>query len=581
MKKKSLWVSLTLLALTFSCTNTSIINNTNPVLKNQSIVTQPITGTATFPIKNNFNIKATVADIGTNATVSLIDTSNNTTLATGLTNASGVFTINSGFTATTGTVYVLEATRRIAGSSNSSMSVRTFIKWNGSSWNSITSPGVSINSRTTALTSMVGLMGTTLVTPDETIGTMPNNTPSDISHNSTVAITSASILEVADLIIYNLANNFDPVFYLKYSSATNKFYLKDPQSLPATIHTLAGNGTATYTGDGNKATGASLYSPTDVVLDSTGNIYIADYNNNRIRKIDVSTGNISTVAGGSSGGDGGLATAASLNQPKSVAIDSNGNIFIADTSNHKIRRVDNITKNISTIAGNGSPTGGANPINDGANGTTASLNNPSGVAVDSSGNVYIADTLNRRIRRVDATTNIITTVAGDGTFSFSGDGGNATAATLKNPTGITLDSKNNIYIADYLNHRIRKVDATTNIITTVVGNGTGTYAGDNGNATDASLNFPSGVAVDSRFNLYITDQNNNRIRKVDSATNIISTIAGNGTGTFAGDGISASDSTVSLNAPNDLTVDLNGNIFVADQVNNRVRKIGTKEVNPK
>src|SRR5438445_5921470 len=229
---------------------------------------------------------------------------------------------------------------------------------------------------------------------------------------------------------------------------------------------------------------------------------------------------INTVAGnGFSGfaGDGGAATSASLNFPEGAALDTRGNLYIADYANHRIRKVAAATGIITTVAGNGS----LGFAGDGGAATSASLNFPTGVALDASGNLYIADSDNRRIRKVAAATGIITTVAGNGNYGFGGDGGAATSATLSDPLGVALDAGGNLYIADFSSHRIRKVTAATGIITTVAGNGSPTFAGDGGAATSASLFRPTGVALDASGNLYVADQDNYRVRKVAAATGII------------------------------------------------------------
>src|ERR1035437_6506014 len=322
---------------------------------------------------------------------------------------------------------------------------------------------------------------------------------------------------------------------------------------------VAGNGTRGFSGDGGPATSASLNNPGSVAADSAGNLYMADSGNHRIRK--VSGGTITTVAGnGNSGfsGDGGPATSASLKFPAGVAVDSAGNLYIAEPSNYRVRKVSGGT--ITTVAGNGNPGNSA----DGGPATSASIS-PFGVAVDSAGNLYIADPF--RIRKVSGGT--ITTVAGNGAYRFSGDGGPATSALLNIPEAVAVDSAGNLYIADLDNYRVRKV--THGTITTVAGNGSPGFSGDGGPATLASLSQPTGVAVDSAGNLYIADPNNQRVRKVSGGT--ITTVAGNGnaSGGFSGDGGPATSA--SLDNPGAVAVDSTGNLYIADYLNHRVRKV--------
>jgi uncharacterized protein (TIGR03437 family) len=381
------------------------------------------------------------------------------------------------------------------------------------------------------------------------------------------------------------------------------------------IYRIAGNATAGFSGDGSTATKAELNFPTGLALDSSGNVYIADSLNHRVRK--VSGGSISTIAGNgviSYSGDGGPASSAQLNTPQAVAVDSSGNFYIADTLNNVVRKV-TAGGTISTIAGNGTAGYGG----DGGNATAAQLNHPQGIAVDSSGNVYVSDTQNARVREISG--GAITTVAGNGTAGYGGDGGAASAAQLFVPIGIAVDSAGNLYIADFTNERIRKVSGGN--ITTVAGNGNTGYSGDGGPAIDATLNGPTGVAVDSNGNLYISDLNNNvirevsggnimtiagsglpgvggdggpataalvgnpsgiavdgagnlyiasgsaTVRKVYAGTGYITTIAGNGTRGYMGDGGPAIAG--ELNGPIALAVDSNGNVYVADSANNAIR----------
>jgi hypothetical protein len=256
-----------------------------------------------------------------------------------------------------------------------------------------------------------------------------------------------------------------------------------------------------------------------VAVDTSGNIFIADQFNHRIRRVDVTTGFISTVAGngtGSFSGDGGLATSASLAFPSGVAVDATGNIFIADQDNHRIRRVDAATGIISTVAGNGT----ADSSGDGGPATSASLNRPARVALDAAGSLFIADQFNQSIRRVDAATGFISTVAGIGSCCFNGDNIPATSARLGNPFGVAVDTAGNIFIADSSNSRIRRVDATTGIITTAAGNGVFGFSGDGGPATSASISVPLDVAVDTAGNFFLVDEFNHRIRRVILVTTV-------------------------------------------------------------
>ena len=332
-----------------------------------------------------------------------------------------------------------------------------------------------------------------------------------------------------------------------------------------TITTIAGTGERGFSGDGGPAVEAELYNPYGVAVDGAGNLYIADYSNHRIRKVD-STGTITTVAGTGQYGfseDGVPATAVRLAFPRGVAVDGAGNLYIADTSNDRIRKVDS-TGTITTIAG----TGRFGFSGDGGLAVGAELYNPAGVAVDGAGNLYIADTFNHRIRKVDST-GTITTIAGTWERGFSGDGGPATAARLAFPRGVAVDGAGNVYIAAYGNKRIRKLDST-GTITTIAGTGGRGFSGDGGPAVEAELRNPSGVAVDGAGNLYIADTFNHRIRKVDS-TGTITTVAGTGQYGFGGDGGPAT--AVRLAYPDDVAVDGAGNLYIAESSDDRVRKV--------
>ena len=331
------------------------------------------------------------------------------------------------------------------------------------------------------------------------------------------------------------------------------------------IDTVAGTGTAGYGGDGGPATEAQLRSAYEIDVDAAGAIYIVDTGNSRIRKVD-SSGIITTVAGNGSaggGGDGGPATQAQLFFPVDVAVDAAGNIYIAQANNHRIRKVDT-SGIITTVAGNGS----AGYRGDGGPATEARLYHPWGVAVDGAGNLYIAGYYSHRVRKVD-TNGIITTVAGNGSAGYGGDGGRATQARLNRPIRVAADSAGNLYIADEFNQRIRKVDSS-GIITTVAGNGAAGYQGDGGPATQAQLFFPFAVTLDAADNIYIGDLYNHRIRKVDSS-GIITTVAGTGIEGYAGDGGPATQAQLRL--PYGLALDAAGNLYVAEPSSRRIRKV--------
>jgi sugar lactone lactonase YvrE len=279
------------------------------------------------------------------------------------------------------------------------------------------------------------------------------------------------------------------------------------------ITTVAGTGTTGYSGDGGPATAAEVNRPKAVAVDNAGNFYISEDDNNRIRKIN-SAGIISTIAGNGAAtfsGDGGPATSASLNAPAGIAIDASGNIYIADYNNNRVRKV-STSGIISTVAG----TGTAGYSGDGGQATAAQLHFPVSVVVDATGNIFIADMYNACIRKVDSK-GLITTIAGTGTAGYSGDGASAIHAQLSNPSALALDSYGTLYVADYDNNRIRKI-STDNIITTITGNGTPGFTGDGGPASGAEVNLPTGVALSSAGEIYIGDSGNNRVRKISLVT---------------------------------------------------------------
>ena len=434
----------------------------------------------------------------------------------------------------------------------------------------------------------------------------------------------------------------DPTGQILYIAERDNHKVKKLDLKTGVLTTVVGyGGRAGYAGDGQSALYARIRTPYGLATDKAGNLYVVDRGNNRIRKVCIATavkatdctpGTISTVAGigpvnGDPAyfiqylGDGGLATRATLARPEGVAVDSSGNIFIADTNNNAVRKVDATTGIISTVVGmcvQGAPlaaTGsvpGFLPLGspwptcgpgtqataasaglptqnfankpllvtflDGTAGTSSTLNGPRGLAIDSAGNLLIADTGTNRIRLLNTTSGVVTTFAGSGTSAGStGDGAAANRATLSGPRGVAVAPNGDVYIADQTqgavsnnsaSGRVRIVDASNGSIRSLNGN---VYAGDYSSAGNAVFNDPRGVSVDGAGNVFIADTSNQRIRKVTASDGTISTVAGRGVAANAGDGGAAA--TASLNNPNCAAVDLAGSIYIADRSNNRVRKV--------
>lgn len=332
-----------------------------------------------------------------------------------------------------------------------------------------------------------------------------------------------------------------------------------------TINPVAGDGTTGSLGDDGPASSAQFWSPAGLCVTARGIVYVADARNNRVRCI-TPNGTVATIAGTDESGnygDNAPATDSRLNGPAAVLADNQGNLFIADKYNNRVRRI-NASGLMQAWAGSGAP----GYAGDGGQAVSASLSAPSALALDTLGNLYIADAGNHCIRKV-APTGIITTVAGTGEAGFTGDNGPATAAKLNTPAGLAFDTSGNLLIADSWNYRVRCL-APNGIITTIAGTGVAGFSGDGKFDTSAELNLPTGLATDRKGNLFIADQGNNRIRRI-SANTIITTYAGTGNAGYSGDGGNAL--AADLNTPSGLATDAAGNLYVSEELNNRIRRI--------
>jgi sugar lactone lactonase YvrE len=348
------------------------------------------------------------------------------------------------------------------------------------------------------------------------------------------------------------------------------FLAKKAEAVQYNITTIVGNGESGFSGDDGPAKEASLNNPRNFTIDQHGNIFVTDSSNNRIRKVDAATGFIQTVVGDGVRrfrGDGGPAIKASIGFPNGIFIANNGDIYFCDTNNQKIRKVTAKTGFITTIGGTGKRTFSG----DNGPAALASMHSPSGITLDKDGNIFFSDTQNNSVRRIDGATGIIKSIAGKPSLKSKSASGQSSRTAIMNPTNLAIDNKENIFWVDTFFNRVKMLNIEKNWINVVAGNGKMGYGGDGGDRKKALLSEPSGVAVDSKGNIYIADAGNHRIRFVDKETGIITTIAGTGKPGYSGDNGPALKA--EINFPTAVKVDNNGNIFFIEPYNNVIRKL--------
>jgi streptogramin lyase len=346
------------------------------------------------------------------------------------------------------------------------------------------------------------------------------------------------------------------------------FVVADSAAVAADVTTIAGTGKAAYSGDGGAAVKAGVGGPFGLVVGPDGGLYVCETTNHAVRRIDLKTGRISTVAGsGKKGyaGDGGPATKARLNEPYEVRFDAAGNMFFVEMRNHVVRRVDGKTGRISTVAGTGKP----GFSGDGGPAVKATLRTPHSIALDNAGNLYICDIGNHRVRRVNLRSGVISTFAGTGQRKPTPDGAPLKGTPLNGPRTLDFDGRSNLYLALREGNAVYRIDLRKQTLHHVAGTGKKGYAGDGGDAKRALLSGPKGIAVGPRGDVYLADTESHTIRVIRRKTSIIETIVGDGK---RGDGPDGKPRACRLSRPHGVFVDARGTVYIGDSGNNRVRR---------
>lgn len=344
-------------------------------------------------------------------------------------------------------------------------------------------------------------------------------------------------------------------------------------SQPPTITAAAGTGEKGFAGDGGPATAAKLDQPFDVAFDTHGHLYFSDMFNHRIRKIDAKTGVVTTVAGsGKKGfaGDGGKATDASLNEPYGIELDADGNLYIVDRLNFVVRKVDGASGVITTAAGTA---GKAGYSGDGGPATQAGLKEPNGLCLDGKGKLYIADVADHRVRVVDLKTGVINTLIGTGKGASTGDGGPVKDGAVLGPRAVAVGPDGHLYIVERNGHSVRRIDFARGVIERFAGTGQRGYGGDNGPALAATFDGPKEIDIDKAGNVYVVDTENEAIRRIDAKTRIVTTVAGKGRTKTPGRGDGGPATAATLGRPHGVAVGPDGALYIGDTNAHRIRRV--------